>query len=184
MCLLFAINYTDDKFVFLTSYLGKKNKPVYKMFMYTEEGEALVTTNTIVKNNEAVPFVPKPFDDKLFLSQLNKIVQDPLNKFNNVKGEPIPYANNEYKSSINLEGFKESRVIDYTNVSKKIRYKAEAEMTTILVYIPALIIGLFKIDLKMKVMLKPANAIRATTAISPNRASGTASKLKPSAPNQ
>lgn len=32
-----AIYYENGKFIFLTSYKGKKDKPVYKMFMYTEE---------------------------------------------------------------------------------------------------------------------------------------------------
>ncbi len=128
-----AIFKTDNRFIFLTAYQGKKNKPVYKMFMYTEDGPAIVSTKQPVSATDEKP-EPKPtiatidinkFDKKLFKEQLSTIVNDQSNRFANIIGDPIATdMAPKNKSLITLEGFNEGVVINYQKESKLLRYEA------------------------------------------------------------
>lgn len=130
-----AIFHNGSRFVFLTKYKGKKDKPVYKMFMYTEDGEPLTAPITAA--------VPKPepktavaaevkrfdittFDKKLFAQQLVKIISNQGNQFEDIKGEQIVSSfGNKSKSTVTLEGFGAGEIIDYKADSKLFRYQAE-----------------------------------------------------------
>ena len=130
-----AILHNGNKFVFLTSYNGKKDKSVYKMFMYTEEGESLAN-----KNEPVTPIIVKPepkketnffdiktFDKKLFVEQLMKILNDQSNQFKDITAESIPSdLSPKYKSTIKLDGFGEGVIIDYKRDSYLMRYEAES----------------------------------------------------------
>lgn len=132
-----AIFHTGNRFVFLTGYTGKKNKPVYKMFMYTEDGAPLtaaaapVTVTAVQAPKVAPKPQPKPldiknFNKKLFTEQLIKIISNQGNQFEDIKGESIASEfGNKSKSTITLEGFGEGNIINYKSVSKLFRYEAE-----------------------------------------------------------
>jgi len=131
-----AIFNSGNRFVFLTAYRGKKNKPVYKMFMYTEDGPASISTKepTTVVNIKPDPTPTTPttptidintFDKKLFKEQLTTIVNDPSNRFENIMGNPIESdLAPKNKSLITLEGFNEGVITNYQMNSKLIRYEA------------------------------------------------------------
>ncbi len=129
-----AIFHNGNRFVFLTGYKGKKDKPVYKMFMYTEDGAALAAAKEPVITT-APKIEPKPtpktldiktFDKKLFTEQLVKIVNNQGNQFEDIKGESIASEfGNRNKSTVTLEGFGEGTIINYKSVSKLYRYEAE-----------------------------------------------------------
>ncbi|WP_462252322.1 hypothetical protein [Ferruginibacter sp.] len=128
-----VILHNGNKFVFLTSYSGKKDKSFYKMFMYTEEGESLANKNEpvtpiIVKpepKQETNSFDIKTFNKKLFAEQLMKILNDQSNQFKDITAESIPSdLAPKYKSTIKLEGFGEGVIIDYKRDSYLRRYEA------------------------------------------------------------
>ncbi len=136
-----AILHQGSKFVFLTSYKGKKNKPVYKMFMYHEDGEALVTTiETITKAGTktepkpATETVPKPidlktFNKKLFSAHLAVILNDQGNQFKDITGEKLPTGiGYEYNSLAKLEGFGGEKIMDFKKTSQLIRFQAETNI--------------------------------------------------------
>jgi hypothetical protein len=130
----------SKKFIFLTSYKGKKDKPVYKMFMYNEDGETLPTTAAILTfNTSNVVTIPnkeqiavtksidvKTFDKKQFLTQLAKILNNQSNQFEDIKGEALPNGTfYEYKSLAKLDGFGGEKIMDFKKSSSLIRFQAE-----------------------------------------------------------
>lgn len=128
-----AIHHCDNKFIILAKYTGKKGKAIYKMFIYTEEGESLANKNdriipVIVKTEpkqETKSFDIKTFNKKLFVEQLIKILNNQSNQFNDITAESIPSElSPKYKSTINLEGFGEGVIIDYKRDSYLMRYEA------------------------------------------------------------
>lgn len=130
-----AILHNGNKFVFLTRYSGKKDIPVYKMFIYTEEGASLANKKEpnipiIVKTEqqqEIKSFDIKTFNKKLFVEQLMKILNNQSNQFKDITAESIPSnLSPQYKSTINLEGFGEGVIIDYKRDSYLMRYEAES----------------------------------------------------------
>jgi hypothetical protein len=129
-----AIFHTDNRFVFLTGYKGKKDKPVYKMFMYTEDGEPLTTAAApatiappkIEPKPQSKPLDIKTYNKKLFTEQLIKIISNQGNQFEDIKGESIASEfGNKNKSTVSLEGFGDGTIINYKSVSKLFRYEAE-----------------------------------------------------------
>lgn len=119
------ISQINDKFVFLTSYKGKKDKPVYKMFMYTEEATTETTTPLIIKT-PTITIVDKPIDVKLFTKQFINIIGNAANKFENIKGEAIEGGFGiEDRSTQPLEGFADEKIINYSSSSYLYRYQAE-----------------------------------------------------------
>jgi len=133
-----AIYSEGNKFIFLTSYIGKQDKLVFKMFIYTEEGlqltKSATTVNPIVKNDTMpVPFFDddvidiKKYDKKRFSQQLTKIISNQGNQFEDIIGESIPSDfGNKKSSSVLLDGFKKGVIIDYKSTSYLYRYEAES----------------------------------------------------------
>jgi hypothetical protein len=127
-----AIYHEQDKFIFLVSYVDKKDKLVYKMFSYSEEGLPLPTEQPIAKT-EVIP-TPiivdkiidlKKYDKKRFVEQITKIVSNQGNQFEDITGETIPSDfNNKKRSTILLEGFENGEIIDYKKNSHLYRYEA------------------------------------------------------------
>lgn len=133
-----AILHLENKFVFLTSYVGKKDKPVYKMFMYNEDGEEPTITVPSFANVdtkiEPTPAVKteyktidiKTFNKQLFLEQLVKILNDQSNQFKDIIGEKLPDGTGyEYKSFVTLEGFGKEKIMDFKRTSQLFRFEAE-----------------------------------------------------------
>jgi hypothetical protein len=133
-----AILHQGNKFVFLTAYKGKKDKPIYKMFMYNEDGEAPIKPmETITKSatkidakpvlqTGATPIDVKTFNKKVFSAQLVKILNDQGNQFKDITGEILPTGIGlEYKSIAKLEGFGGEKIMDFKTTSQLIRFQAE-----------------------------------------------------------
>jgi hypothetical protein len=130
-----AVLHHENKIVFLTTYKGKRDKLIYKMFMYNEDGEA--AKNTIVTVASTQPInqqAPKPtefditkFDTKLFVTEISKVIKDQTNKFKDIKGESVPHEfKNKYATTIQLTNFAESFISDFSSESNLWRYQAES----------------------------------------------------------
>lgn len=116
-----AIYQTGNKFVFLTSYIGKKDKPEYKMFMYSEGGN-----ETVVAVPEVKPTV-KVFNAKLFEQQVNSIIAEPKNGFKNILGDVKNTSTNSTPinaSTVAVEGIGDGTIINYKD-SRTFMYTAE-----------------------------------------------------------
>ncbi len=130
-----AILHHQNKIIFLTRYKGKKDKLIYKMFMYNEDGEAAIENKAIITTTQpkiqptpqTEEFDATKFDTKLFVTEISKILKDQSNKFADIKGETEKNENNnKYSTTIKLTNFKESFIYDYTSVSNLWRYQAES----------------------------------------------------------
>jgi hypothetical protein len=128
----------SKRIIFLTSYKGKKDKTVYKMYMYNEDGEALpttaavltFTTNKVISDKEQITPVKSidlnTFDKKQFLTQLSNILNNQSNQFTDIKGEALPNgAFYEYKSLAKLIYFVNEKIMDFKKSSSLIRFQAE-----------------------------------------------------------
>ena len=91
-----------------------------------------IVPTTIIKKNDVIVKQPettindiKKYNKKLFREQLNKIVSNQSNKFENIKAE---FVSNElgirHKSTIRLEGFNEAQIINFSSTSYLHRYEA------------------------------------------------------------
>jgi hypothetical protein len=104
-----------DAFVFLTSYKGKKDNPVYKMFMYYD-------------NEIAAAPVAKVANYKLFQEQLTTIISNPTNNFGDIIGAKSNMSfGDKYKSTQVLEGFLGGTIFDLSRTANRLRYEAETE---------------------------------------------------------
>jgi hypothetical protein len=128
-----AILNGENKFVFLASYKGKKDKLIYKMFMYNEDGEPAIENKATTTQPEIQPtpqteeFDATKFDTKLFISEISKVLKDQSNKFADIKGEPIPHTfKNKYVTTLPLTRFAESFIFDFSKESNLWRFQAES----------------------------------------------------------
>ncbi len=130
-----AILHHENKIVFLTTYKGKKDKLIYKMFMYNEDGEAAINTISTIPSLEPVKqpnttpkeFDATKFDATLFKTEISKVLKDQSNKFINIKGESIPHEfKNKYATTAPLTNFAESFISDFSRESNLWRYQAES----------------------------------------------------------
>lgn len=128
-----AIYNDGDRFVFLTAYRGKKKKLLYKVFFYKEDGSVLLETKKPMETTTPIvepvtvskTFDIKSFNPTVFKEQLTKIINNQSNRFEDILGVSIPSElSPRYKSLVNIDGFEDAVIIDYSKSSQLLRYEA------------------------------------------------------------